>query len=146
MWQIKDEINCEIKNLKIWGKLWVHHEADKNIKTQEPDEFMVAYISTYLLWKTSNEYLSPFGVLGVHMAIGLIQKLCSFDPKNKKEWVNLYKADERVEGEGYEMNNEWHTEQAGSKFQGVSPVEFFLNIFQDCIQPRDALLGETAWH
>ena len=30
-------------------------------------------------------------------------------------------ADERVEDEGYEMNNEWH-KQAGSKFQGVSPV------------------------
>ena len=31
-------------------------------------------------------------------------------------------ADERIGDEGYEMNNEWH-EQAGSKFQGVSPVE-----------------------
>ena len=31
-------------------------------------------------------------------------------------------ADKRVEDEGYEMNNEWH-KQAGSKFQGVSPVE-----------------------
>ena len=26
---------------------------------------------------------------------------------------------------GYEMNNEWYTEQAGSKFQRVNPVELF---------------------
>ena len=31
-------------------------------------------------------------------------------------------VDERVEDKGCEMNYEWH-EQAGSKFQGVSPVE-----------------------
>ena len=45
------------------------------------------------------------------------------------------------------MNNEWHTEQAGSKFQGVSPVDFFLKcIFQDCLKPQEAPLGETARH
>ena len=42
------------------------------------------------------------------------------------------------------LTNEWHTEQAGPKFKGVSPVESFLNIFQDRI--RNALLVETAWH
>ena len=33
-------------------------------------------------------------------------------------------GDEWVEGEGYEMNNEWYTKQLGWKFHEVSPVEF----------------------
>ena len=99
------------------------------------------YVSVYfdIPWKTSNEYLSSFGILWVHTILWLDTKLCLKKITSR--------ADERVEGEGYERNDEWHSEQVGSKFQrGQSSKKFFLNLFQDCIQQRDALLGETAWH
>ena len=30
MWQTKDQMTCEMKNVMIWGRFLVHHEADKN--------------------------------------------------------------------------------------------------------------------
>ena len=36
-------------------------------------------------------------------------------------------ADERVEDDGYEMNNEWFTKQAESKFQRISPSREFVS-------------------
>ena len=53
-------------------------------------------------------------------------------------------ADDRVESGGYWMNNEWHTEQAGSKFQGVSPVDFFRIAYSHEMLPWVRLRGITA--
>ena len=92
----------------------------QGIKTQEPDEFMSAYISTYyenVKWI----FESIWGSLGsLHMAW---YKNCVLKDTKITSW-----AYERVEGEGYEMSKELHIEQAGSKFhfQGASPVEFLV--------------------
>ena len=49
--------------------------------------------------------------------------LCQLIPTHyDKHQIITSLADDRIEDEGYEMNYEWH-KQAGSKFQGVSPVE-----------------------
>ena len=62
-----------MENVMIWGRFWVHHEADKN----SLNSFLSAYSDT------------------------LYDK-----HKIKRSW-----ADERIEDEGYGMNNEWQTGQ-----------------------------------
>ena len=39
--------------------------------------------------------------------------------ETKIVFENILKIKSSADGEGYEINNEWHTEQAGPKFQGV---------------------------
>ena len=61
---------CEMENVMVWGRFWVHHEADKNSLN-----FMSAYSDTL------------YG----------------------KQQIKTSWADERIEDEGYGMNNEWQT-------------------------------------
>ena len=100
---------------------------------------MAAYISTYYEKRQMNTWVH----LGFSSTYGLIDTKIVFKKKNKTSW-----ADERVEGEGYQMNNEWHTERAGSQFQGVSPAEFVSKYISGLYTAHEMLfcLSETAWH
>ena len=99
MWQIKDEMKCEnvkwkMENVIIWGRFWVHHEADENAVNS------CKLIPTHYIYD-KNKIKTSWADRGLLLLDSIL-----FDQRQMKdmEWI---------------MNEK----QVGSKFQGVSLVE-----------------------